>query len=124
MSQIGDNEPVPLEVFFLPSTRKVVKGFPREVQWELGGLLWEIQRGHRFTMPLSRPMRTIGDGVEELRLKDSSGIYRFFYVVRSAKGVLVFHAFKKKSQKTPTNEILAARKRLRMLEEMLDAEED
>ena len=58
-------------------------------------------------------MPSIGAGVEELRLKDRSGAYRVFYYTRVAESVLIFHAFEKKSQKTPPHEIVLARKRLK-----------
>lgn len=64
-------------------------------------------------MPLSKPMRSVGQGCEELRVKDSSGIYRVFYFTREAGRILVFHAFVKKTQKTPQHEIELGKKRLR-----------
>jgi phage-related protein len=83
----------------------------------LGEAILELQRGNRLAMPLSRPMPVVGRGVHELRVKDAAGIYRAFYVLQSARGVVVFHAFGKKSQKTPAAEIELGRKRLR---EMFD----
>lgn len=47
-------------------------------------------------MPLSKSMPSVGAGVAEIRVKDVSGAYRAFYVVRSQLGVIVFHAFTKK----------------------------
>lgn len=46
-------------------------------------------------------------------------LYRLFYYARLADSVLIFHAFAKKTQKTPTQEIALAQKRLK---EMLDEE--
>ena len=64
-------------------------------------------------MPLSRPMPSIAPGVEELRVKDRSGAYRAFYFTRLADMVLIFHAFEKKTARTPPHEIELARKRLK-----------
>lgn len=64
-------------------------------------------------MPLSRPMPIVGPGVHELRVKDAANIYRCFYVLRSHRGVFVFHAFVKKTQKTPPSDIRLGRMRLR-----------
>jgi len=50
---------------------------------------------------------------------DRSGAYRVFYCTRLADSVLIFHAFAKKTQKTPPHEIALAQKRLK---EMLDEE--
>ena len=68
-------------------------------------------------MPLSKPMKEVGKGVEEIRIKDSSGIYRAFYLARFEDRVLIFHFFKKKTQKTPQKEIDLGKKRLK---EMID----
>jgi phage-related protein len=64
-------------------------------------------------------MSSVASGVEELRVKDRSGAYRVFYYTRLADSVMIFHAFAKKTQKTPLQEIALAQKRLK---EMLDAE--
>ena len=56
--------------------------------------------------------QTIAAGVYELRVKDTDGIYRVFYYMKSAEGILVFHAFAKKTQTTPQNEIETAKKSL------------
>ena len=69
-------------------------------------------------MPNARPMQTISSGAWELRVKGADGIFRVFYYTASSKGVLVFHAFEKKTQRTPSLEIKLARKRLK---ESLDA---
>ena len=45
--------------------------------------------------------------------------YRAYNYVKSSRGILVFHAFVKKTQETPTREIEIARNRLR---EMLNDE--
>jgi phage-related protein len=63
-------------------------------------------------MPLSRPMKAIAPGVSELRVRGEGATVRVFYYVRKADAILVFHAFQKKSQKTPSREIHLARQRL------------
>jgi phage-related protein len=60
-------------------------------------------------MPVSRPMPVVS---AELRLKAADDIFRVFYYLASPKGVLVFHAFVKKTQRTHPLEIELARKRL------------
>ena len=69
-------------------------------------------------MPNSRPMPAVAAGVSELRVKGEGGIFRVFYYTAAPEGVLVFHAFVKKTQRTPPLEIELARKRLK---ELLDA---
>jgi phage-related protein len=70
-------------------------------------------------MPLSRPTPSVAPGIEELRIRDRAGIYRAFYYARSSRGVLVVHAFVKKTQATPQQDVELARKRLK---ELLDEE--
>jgi phage-related protein len=74
--------------------------------------------GEQIPMPSSRPMGIVAPGVSELRVQDDDGTYRIFYYTASAQGVLVFHAFVKKTQRTQVMEIELARKRLK---ELLDA---
>jgi len=54
-------------------------------------------------------------GASELRIRDQAGIYRAFYYLKSARGVLVFHAFVKKGRATPLPEMNMGRKRLKEL---------
>ena len=74
--------------------------------------------GEHLGMPNARPMSTVSPGASELRVKGEDGIFRVFYYEAHSKGVLVFHAFEKKTQRTPPREIELARKRLK---ELLDA---
>ena len=60
-------------------------------------------------------MPSVEAGVSELRVKGEDGVFRVFYYTASAKGVLVFHAFVKKTQRAPANEIELGRKRLKEL---------
>jgi phage-related protein len=57
--------------------------------------------------------RAFGDGLFELRPRGRTGIGRAFYCFLQGKRVVVLHAFIKKSQQTPDNELKMARKRLK-----------
>jgi len=89
------------------------------VRREFGKLIFDLQKGNNFSMPLSRPMASVATGVEELRVRDRSGGYRVFYYAKLRDSVVIFHAFAKKTQKTPPHEIALAQKRLK---EMVDEE--
>ena len=78
-------------------------------------LLAQLGDGVKLGMPISRPMPIVFHGVHELRIKDRSGQYRVFYYLKSERMVLVFHFFKKKTQKTSLKEIETARMRLKEL---------
>jgi phage-related protein len=60
-------------------------------------------------------MPGLGSGAAELRIRDGAGIYRAFYLVKVADAIVVFHAFVKKTQKTPEAEIEIGKKRLKEL---------
>lgn len=104
---------------FHPKARDAIRDFPEEVRREFGKVIFDLQKGEKLPMPLSRSMSSVASGVEELRVRDRSGAYRVFYYTKLADSVLIFHAFSKKTQKTPPHEIALAQKRL---EEMLDEE--
>ena len=102
-----------------PRARETIRSFPDEVKKAFGKAIHDLQKGIRLQFPLSRPMREVRTGAEEIRLKDRAGAYRVFCFTKSARGVLVFHAFVKKTEKTPQPDIDLGKKRLT---EMLNEE--
>jgi phage-related protein len=101
------------EARFHPKARAILQGFPASVRREFGKAIFDLQKGENLSMPLSRPMPSVAVGAEELRIKDRAGVYRAFYFTKVADAVLIFHAFVKKTAKTPPHEIDLAQKRLR-----------
>lgn len=97
------------------SALETVRSFSAEVRQEIGALLRLLQNGELLGMPQSKPMKQVGTSAFELRVKDRDGIYRVFYVQFDKNRILVPHAFVKKTQKTPLQEIETAQKRLRRL---------
>ena len=65
-------------VEFHPATLKTIRGFSYSVRRSIGQAILELQKGEKLFMPLSRPVKSIGSGAAEIRVKDSSGIYRVF----------------------------------------------
>ena len=61
-------------------------------------------------------MPSVALGVHELRLHSEDGQFRAFYYTASSKGILVMHAFTKKTRQTPTPEIKLAQKRLKEMQ--------
>lgn len=98
---------------FHPAARKVIREFPLVVRKELGEAIGKLQVGELLSMPLSRPMPSVGVGVSELRIKDEAGEWRAFYIVKAVEAVYVFHAFSKKTRETPPREIALGQKRLK-----------
>jgi hypothetical protein len=56
---------------------------------------------------------SIGKGVHELRLRDRSGVYRVIYYLAGSSAIYLLHAFMKKKNHTPQQNIEIAKKRLR-----------
>jgi len=102
-------------VIFHDEATKGLRDFPKAARAELGWLIERLQAGDVLVEPLSKPIITIAPGCHELRYRDITGAYRAFYYLKYEKGILIFHAFKKKSQKTPKKEIETGKHRLKSL---------
>ena len=63
----------------------------------------------RASYPLVRP---IEDKLWELRVEQRTNIYRVFYFFWTSRQIVMLHAFQKKTQKTPNQEIQIAQKRM------------
>lgn len=110
-----------LRVFISDQARDEIRSWPLEVKKDLGALLTKLQKGEAVGYPDTKPMSSVAKGVFEIRLRDAWGIFRAFYLIRTEHGIVVFHSFRKKSQKTPKHEIETARFRLNaFLEELND----
>lgn len=68
-----------------------------------------VSSGPDLGLPYTRAM---GRGLFEIRAKGPEGIGRIFYCVLIDRKIVILHAFIKKTEKTPENELAIARKRL------------
>ena len=98
-------------VQFLGDSLQCLRDFPVDARQDAGYQLDKVQRG--LQPDDFKPMPTIGRGVEEIRIRDDSGIYRVIYTARLADAVLVLHAFEKKTQRTSRRDIEIAKTRFR-----------
>jgi phage-related protein len=57
--------------------------------------------------------RAMGEGLFELRLKAAEGIARVFYCTIVGKKIVVLHQYIKKTDKTPSREVIIARRRMK-----------
>jgi predicted XRE-type DNA-binding protein len=60
-------------------------------------------------------MKTVGQGVKEIRIRDATGVFRVIYVAKFADAVYVLHCFQKKTEKTSKSDLDLASKRYRDL---------
>ena len=102
-------------VSIVKACTKEIESLPLAVREDLADALALLDEGLTLSLPLSRPMPSLGRGVHELRLKDRSGNYRIIYCIRGQADILLVHAFKKTSQQTPRQAIEVAKRRMREL---------
>lgn len=62
-----------------------------------------------------KPLRTVGPGAHEIRVRDESGAFRVIYVARFEHAVYVLHAFQKKTQETAKADIDLAAQRYKLI---------
>jgi phage-related protein len=103
------------EVLWLGDSRDVLRSFPSRVQGDLGYALYQVQLGQ--TPPGSKPMKTVGPGVYELREQDERAWYRVFYLKKIAGIIYVLHCFEKRTAQTEKKDIEVAKERLKRLHE-------
>lgn len=96
--------------------RREIEAFPEEIRGDLADALARLDAGLTLSMPLSRPMPSIGRGAHELRLRGRSGSYRVAYAFIRIGSVHVLHAFKKNTGQTPSRNLETARRRLKEIQ--------
>ncbi|MGA8109973.1 MAG: type II toxin-antitoxin system RelE/ParE family toxin [Acidobacteriaceae bacterium] len=98
---------------FLGDSLERLREFPEDARHDVGYQLEHVQRGEQPDD--FKPIPSIGKGVEEIRVRDDSGIFRVIYMARLADSVYVLHAFQKKTQTTAKRDIELARERFRLI---------
>jgi phage-related protein len=64
---------------FMGSSHSDLKSFPEEARRDAGFNLDFVQRG--FEPQDWKPIKTVGAGVNEIRVRDASGAYHVIYLV-------------------------------------------
>jgi phage-related protein len=73
------------EIEFLGNSLRANSEFPRDARQAAGRQLAKVQNGN--PPDDFKPMPDIGKGVEEIRVRDQSGIYRVIYTARLADAI-------------------------------------
>ena len=93
---------------------QVLRTFPKGIREDLGAELFRLQLGVK---PMnSRPMKSIGARVFELKERDAAGWYRVIYLAKVGNTVHVLHSFRKQSAKTSKNDLAVAERRLKAVQ--------
>jgi len=103
----------PKPVVFVGNALDDLRGFPLAARREAGHQIDQVQRG--LAPDDWKPMRTVGPGVREIRLRDASGAFRILYVATFADAIYVLHCFRKQSARTCKTDIDLAARRYRTL---------
>ena len=110
------------DVVWLGDALEVLRGCPAPVQEKLGYALYQVQLGQM--PPDSKPMRTVGPGVYELRAQDERAWYRVFYLKKIANLKSMYCTASRREQaQTEQKDIEVGRERLKRLREQQRAKE-
>ena len=97
-------------IVWLGNSIDVIRDWPMATRKRAGEELYRLQIGSE---PLHwRGMKSVGRGVREIKISEC-GEHRVFYVVRRDEGIVVLHAFEKKTQRTARSDIGLGKKRLK-----------
>ena len=91
-----------------------LRDFPPTARKTAGYQLDRVQRG--LEPDDWKPMKAVGEGVRELRIRDRAGAFRVIYLAALADRIVVLHAFQKKTERTAKHDIDLAAKRFRELQ--------
>jgi phage-related protein len=83
---------------FVGTSHDDFKAFPGEARRDAGFNFDFVQRA--LEPENWKPMKTVGPGVKEIRVRDATGAYRVIYLAKRPEAVYVLHCFQKKTQKT------------------------
>ncbi|MCC2594870.1 type II toxin-antitoxin system RelE/ParE family toxin [Pusillimonas sp. MFBS29] len=100
-------------VEFLGTSLDDLRAFPPSAKREAGYQIDQVQNG--WDPDDWKPMKAVGQGVREIRVRDSDGAFRVIYIAKFADAVYVIHCFQKKTEKTSKADIDLASKRYRDL---------
>jgi phage-related protein len=107
------------ELKFRGSSLASLREFPDAARQDAGYQLDKVQNGR---LPSDwKPMPTVGQGVQELRIWDEAGAFRVIYVAKFASAVYVLHCFQKKTQQTSKADLELAENRYRELVKELNS---
>ena len=98
-------------IVWLGNSRDMVRDWPTRTKKRAGEELFRLQIGSE---PLHwRSMNSVGRGVREIKISEG-GEHRVFYVTRRKEGIVVLHAFEKKTQRTAKSDLDLGKQRLKL----------
>ena len=101
---------------FVGDSLDAIRSFPQDARKEAGYQLSKIQMG--FEPSDWKPMKAIGSGVRELRIR-RGGDFRVIFISNVHDILYVLHAFRKKTRKTSKADLELARARMKSIQAIL-----
>jgi phage-related protein len=102
------------KLIWMGSSREDLRAFPRQARREMGYQLENVQES--VDPDDWKPMSTVGSGVREIRVRESSGAFRCIYLATRPEGIYILHCFQKKTQKTSRQDLDLAARRFRAIQ--------
>lgn len=88
-----------------------LRAFPDGARRETGFQIDRLQKG--LDPNDWKPMKSIGQGVREIQVRDKSGAFRVIYVAAWADAIYILHAFQKKTAATSKHDLELASARFK-----------
>lgn len=101
------------EIMWVGSSLQDLRDFPEVPRKRAGFQLELLQEGEEPDD--FNPMKSVGKGVQEIRIACNDGAFRVFYVVNRPEAIYVLHAFRKTTQKTEKRDLDLGRTRYKSL---------
>ena len=86
------------EIRWMGTAYEDIFEFPAEPRKEAGFQLGKVQAG--LEPDNWKPFEEVGSGTKEIRIRETSGIYRVMYVAKFEEAIYVLHCFRKKTETT------------------------
>lgn len=86
------------ELLWVGSSYDDLLEFPKEARRTAGFELGKVQAG--LEPEDWKPFDLVGAGTREIRIRDTTSVYRVMYVAKFEEAIYVLHCFQKKSQAT------------------------
>ena len=99
------------QILWVGSAYDDLLAFPKDARKEAGFQLGKVQAG--LDPADWKPFDEVSAGTREIRIRETSGVYRVMYVAKFEEAIYVLHCFQKKTQATSKQDraIAAARYR-------------
>lgn len=98
-------------IAFVGSALDDLREFSPEARQDAGHQLYRVQRG--LEPDDWKPMKSVGPGVREIRVRDETGAFRVIYVATRPEAIYVLHAFQKKTEQTALRDLDLASTRVK-----------